>query len=82
MFLTPVLVFDIETIPDIAGLRRIHGIDAVVSDEQVAAMAFQRRRQTTGNDFLPLHLHASSPSQRAARPRQFPRVVARRDQGQ
>ena len=57
MFLTPVLVFDIETIPDIAGLRRIHGIDAVVSDEQVAAMAFQRRRQTTNNDFLQLHLH-------------------------
>ena len=43
--------------PDIAGLRKIHGIDAGVSDEQVAAMAFQRRRQTTGSDFLQLHLH-------------------------
>ena len=53
----PVLVFDIETVPDIAGLRRIHDLDAGVSDEQVAAMAFQRRRQSTGGDFLQLHLH-------------------------
>ena len=53
----PVLVFDIETVPDIAGLRRIHYLDAGVSDEQVAAMAFQRRRQSTGGDFLQLHLH-------------------------
>ncbi|MEK7836224.1 MAG: 3'-5' exonuclease [Pseudomonadota bacterium] len=53
----PVLVFDIETVPDIAGLRRIHDLDAGVSDEQVAAMAFQRRRQATGSDFLQLHLH-------------------------
>jgi predicted PolB exonuclease-like 3'-5' exonuclease len=55
--LSPVLVFDIETVPDTAGLRRIHGIDAGVSDEQVAAMAFQRRRQASGGDFLQLHLH-------------------------
>ena len=53
----PVLVFDIETVPDIAGLRKIHDLDAGVSDEQVAAMAFQRRRQATGSDFLQLHLH-------------------------
>jgi len=52
-----VLVFDIETVPDIAGLRKIHDLDAGVSDEQVAAMAFQRRRQATGSDFLQLHLH-------------------------
>ena len=55
--MNPVLVFDIETVPDIAGLRKIHGLDATVGDDQVAAMAFQRRRQTTGNDFLQLHLH-------------------------
>ncbi len=55
--MTPVLVFDIETIPDIAGLRKIHAIDAGVSDEQIAAMAFQRRRQSIGSDFLQLHLH-------------------------
>ena len=55
--MTPVLAFDIETVPDIAGLRKIHGIDAGVSDEQVAAMAFQRRRQASGSEFLQLHLH-------------------------
>ncbi len=53
----PVLVFDIETVPDIAGLRKIHDIDAGVSDGQVATMAFQRRRQAGGSDFLQLHLH-------------------------
>jgi predicted PolB exonuclease-like 3'-5' exonuclease len=54
--MTPVLVFDIETVPDVAGLRRLHGLDAKIPDAQVADMAFQLRRQATGNDFLPLHL--------------------------
>ena len=54
--MTPVLVFDIETVPDVPGLRKLSSIAADVSDEQVAAMAFQRRRQATGNDFLQLHL--------------------------
>jgi 3'-5' exonuclease len=53
----PVVVFDIETVPDIPGLRKIHDIDAGISDGEVAAMAFQRRRQATGSDFLQLHLH-------------------------
>ena len=52
----PVLVFDIETIPDIAGIRKLHDVESAVPDAQVAAMAFQLRRQRTGNDFLPLHL--------------------------
>jgi 3'-5' exonuclease len=55
--MVPVLVFDIETVPDVEGLRRLHGVDAAVPDAQVAEMAFQLRRQATGNDFLPLHLH-------------------------
>jgi predicted PolB exonuclease-like 3'-5' exonuclease len=54
---TPVLVFDIETIPDVAGIRKLHAVDSAVSDADVAAMAFQLRRQTVGHDFLPLHLH-------------------------
>jgi len=53
----PVLAFDIETVPDIAGLRRLHGIDADIPDADVAAMAFHQRRQRNGSDFLPLHLH-------------------------
>ena len=56
--MTPVLVFDIETIPDIAGLRKLQGLDAAMSDEAVAELVFQRRRQQTGgSDFLPLHQH-------------------------
>jgi len=54
--MNPTLVFDIETIPDIAGLRTLHELDGQVSDAEVAEMAFQLRRQKTGNDFLPHHL--------------------------
>jgi predicted PolB exonuclease-like 3'-5' exonuclease len=52
----PVLVFDIETIPDIDGLRKLHGLNADITDKDVADMAFQLRRQSSGSDFLPLHL--------------------------
>ncbi|MGQ0750077.1 MAG: 3'-5' exonuclease [Betaproteobacteria bacterium] len=55
--MVPVLVFDIETVPDVAGLRKLHGLDETVPDASVADMAFQLRRQTSGSDFLPLHLH-------------------------
>ncbi len=54
--MNPVLVFDIETVPDVAGLRKLHGVPQELSDADVAAMAFQLRRQTAGHDFLPLHL--------------------------
>jgi len=54
--MNPTLTFDIETVPDIAGLRAIHGLDSRVSDEEVAEMAFQLRRQKTGSDFLQHHL--------------------------
>ena len=54
--MSPILVFDIETVPDIAGLRTLYELGADISDADVAAMAFQRRRQVSGNDFLQLHL--------------------------
>jgi len=54
--LTPVLVFDIETIPDCEGLRRLHDLPADLPDGEVAEIAFQQRRAKTGNDFLPTHL--------------------------
>jgi predicted PolB exonuclease-like 3'-5' exonuclease len=50
------LVFDIETVPDTAGLRALYELDAELSDADVAEIAFQRRRATSGHDFLPLHL--------------------------
>ena len=55
--MTPVLAFDIETVPDVEGIRRLHGLDGTLADREVAEMAFQLRRQATGSDFLPLHLH-------------------------
>jgi 3'-5' exonuclease len=51
--MTPILVFDIETIPDVEGLRRVWGLAAEVSDAGVVDLASQRRRQATGTDFLP-----------------------------
>ena len=55
--MSPVLVFDIETVPDVAGIRKLRDVDPAVPDAAVATMAFQLRRQTAGHDFLPLHLH-------------------------
>jgi predicted PolB exonuclease-like 3'-5' exonuclease len=55
--MTPILAFDIETVPDVAGLRLLHGIDARASDHDVAEFAFRERRARTGQDFLPLYLH-------------------------
>jgi 3'-5' exonuclease len=55
--MTPILVFDIETIPDVEGLRRVWELGADASDEAVVELAYQRRRVATGGDFLPLHLH-------------------------
>jgi predicted PolB exonuclease-like 3'-5' exonuclease len=53
----PVLVFDIETIPDVAGIRRLHELPADLPDAEVAEVAFQKRRAQTGSDFLGPQLH-------------------------
>jgi len=53
--MTPVLVFDIETVPDAEGLRKLWGLAASVSDDGVVDLATQRRRQASGSDFLPPH---------------------------
>jgi predicted PolB exonuclease-like 3'-5' exonuclease len=54
--MTPTLAFDIETVPDVAGLRRLHRLSADLSDDDVITWAFQQRRAATGSDFLPLYL--------------------------
>ncbi|MGE5535136.1 MAG: 3'-5' exonuclease, partial [Acidobacteriota bacterium] len=53
----PVLVFDIETIPDVAGLRTLNGASKDMTDAEVAEAAFAARRERTGSDFLQHHLH-------------------------
>lgn len=55
--MTPVLCFDLETVPDVAGLRRLRPQWAELADAAVAERAFAERREKTGSDFLPLHLH-------------------------
>ena len=54
--MTPVLAFDIETIPDVAGIRKLYELPEDLVDAEVAEVAFQKRRVVTGNDFLPPHL--------------------------
>jgi predicted PolB exonuclease-like 3'-5' exonuclease len=49
----PVLVFDIETVPDVAGIRRIHDVPAAMPDADVLAWHAQLRRSQTGSDFTP-----------------------------
>jgi len=53
--MTAILAFDIETVPDVAGLRRTHDLPAGLSDDAVLAWFAQRRRAQTGGEFVPLH---------------------------
>lgn len=55
--MTPTLIFDIETIPDTDGLRKLYSLPAETTDEDVARVAFHKRRQHNGSEFLPLHQH-------------------------
>lgn len=52
----PTLVFDIETIPDLEGGRRVLGLDGM-NDGEVAAAMRTLRLAEKGHDFQPAHLH-------------------------
>jgi predicted PolB exonuclease-like 3'-5' exonuclease len=52
-----VLVFDIETIPDVDAGRRILHLDQAMTDAEVAAHMLAKRKEEKGNEFLPIHLH-------------------------
>ncbi len=52
----PVLVFDIESIPDIEGLRALRAAPADLTDEQVYAGWLEDRKAKGQSDFMPLHL--------------------------
>ncbi|HQT69181.1 MAG TPA: 3'-5' exonuclease [Thiobacillus sp.] len=54
----PTLVFDIETIPDLTGFAAVNGIDiSTLPHAELTEMALLARRQKTGSDFMPHHLH-------------------------
>lgn len=55
--MTPILAFNIITIPDTEGLRTVYGTGAHANPEQLAEIAFQQGRQSHVQDHLPLHLH-------------------------
>lgn len=55
--MAPVLTFDLETVPDVEGIRKLRPQWAGLDDRAVASQAMAERRERTGNDFLPLHLH-------------------------
>lgn len=50
-----ILVFDIETIPDVETGRRLHSLEGL-SDEDTAAALFALRRASVGHEFLPHYL--------------------------
>ena len=52
----PVLVFDIESIPDVAGLRTLRQMDASVDDAGVYAAEIAERKERGKGDFMPLYL--------------------------
>ena len=49
------MVFDIETVPDVEGGRRVYGLDGL-SDADVAHAMFQLRVKKNGSEFLAHHL--------------------------
>lgn len=52
-----VLVFDIETIPDLDAGRRLYDLEDLQDKDVAKAMFHMRRQETGGSDFLRLHLH-------------------------
>src|SRR6187431_440791 len=52
----PVLVFDIESIPDLQGLRILRNAAPETPDAEVYAQWLQERKDAGQSDFMPLHL--------------------------
>jgi len=50
------LVFDIETVPDVAGIRRVNALGSELTDADVLDWAQQQRRAATGVEFFPPYL--------------------------
>lgn len=51
-----ILVFDIETVPDVAGLRRLHNLSETLTDAQVVKQVTDQRVAEGSSEFLPLYL--------------------------
>lgn len=55
--MTPILAFDIETVPDVRAIRTLFGLPDSLDDAEVVEYAAQQRRAKTGSDFMQHHLH-------------------------
>lgn len=53
----PLLALDIQTLPDVAGIRTLYQLDADISDADVVYFALQRSRAGRADEFMPYHLH-------------------------
>ncbi len=51
------LVFDIETVPDVKSGRRLYQLKDLSDDDVAKAMSSKQAQKTGRSDFLPLHLH-------------------------
>jgi 3'-5' exonuclease len=54
--MTPILCFDLETIPDASGLRKLEMFDADLDDAAGVAAVQSARLESHGSDFLPHYL--------------------------
>lgn len=52
-----ILAFDIETVPDVQGIRTLYDLPSSLPDDEVVLFAQQKRRAQTGGDFMQHHLH-------------------------
>lgn len=55
--MTPILAFDIETIPDVHAIRLLNDLPQTLSDQEVVELALQQNRAKNGSDFMPHHMH-------------------------
>ena len=55
--MTPILAFDIETVPDVHGIRLLYDLPDNLPDSEAVMFAQQKRRAQTGGDFMQHHLH-------------------------
>jgi predicted PolB exonuclease-like 3'-5' exonuclease len=55
--MTPILAFDLETILDAPGVRRLLGLSADLPESAVRDAYLQQRRAQSGSDFPAHHLH-------------------------
>lgn len=51
-----ILTFDIETIPDTDGGKRLYNLEGL-SDDEIARVMFAKQAELRDSEFLPLHLH-------------------------